>query len=292
VADGVGERRWYAKKVSRGTMMLGAWATGSAPLRNALARGGGVRVLTYHRFGDWPRDPFCVAARDFERQVRWVAERGLAVSLADLRAFLRGERRLPEGAVLLTADDGARSVLSVAAPILREHGVPMVAFLTTGALDGLATRLALPEPFLSWDEAGRLGEHGIEVGSHGLTHGSLGTMTEAQVREEGERSREAIRRELGCVPTSFAYPYGTPAHYGTMTRRVLAGCGYDTLFLSTHGAVRAGCDPLALPRVKVEGGEPMWLFRLLARGGMDDWRYVDRALALLTRAGRARATAA
>jgi hypothetical protein len=65
----------------------------------------------------------------------------------------------------------------------------------------------------------------------------------------------------------------------------------NPLFLSTHGAVRAGSDPLALPRIKVEGGEPLWLFRMLARGGMDHWRVVDNAIAALTRAGRARSAA-
>jgi hypothetical protein len=111
------------------------------------------------------------------------------------------------------------------------------------------------------------------------------------VREEAERSRATLQRELGFAPTSFAYPYGTPAHYDARTRRVLAAAGYDTLFLSTHGAVRAGSDPLALPRIKVEGGEPLWLFRMLARGGMDDWRVVDNAIAALTRAGRERSAA-
>ena len=37
-------------------------------------------------------------------------------------------------------------------------------------------------------------------------------------------------------------------------------------------------DALALPRVKVEGGERMWMFRLLVRGGLDAWSLADRTL--------------
>jgi peptidoglycan/xylan/chitin deacetylase (PgdA/CDA1 family) len=147
-------------------------------------------------------------------------------------------------------------------------------------------RLELPEPFLKWEEAGRLADYGITVASHGWTHGSLGEMTAAQVREEAERSRDAIQRELGFLPSAFAYPYGTPAHYNPMTRRVLADAGYETAFLSTHGSIRAGSDPLSLRRVKVEGGESLWQFRLLTRGGMDGWSVVDNALARLTLARR------
>jgi hypothetical protein len=35
---------------------------------------------------------------------------------------------------------------------------------------------------------------------------------------------------------------------------------------------------LTLPRVKVEGGDPGWLFPQLCRGRLDCWRLVDRAL--------------
>ena len=116
-------------------MVAGSWLTGTMHMRNRLNRGG-VRVLMYHRFGDWPRDPFCVSEADFEAQVQFVAERGLAISLEDIAEFLRGQRRLPEGAVMLTCDDGAQSVLTKAAPILKRYAVPMVAFVTTRAIDG------------------------------------------------------------------------------------------------------------------------------------------------------------
>jgi peptidoglycan/xylan/chitin deacetylase (PgdA/CDA1 family) len=290
-AGGIDSGRWFAKKATRSAMMLGAWATGTVH-RRSRAPDATVRVLTYHRFGCWPRDPFCVSEAEFEAQVCWIAEHCSPITLDELQAFLRRERGLPLDAVMLTADDGAHSVLTCAAPILRRHRVPMTAFITTGALDGDRVRLELPESFLTWEEAGRLREHGITVASHGRTHGSLGEMTAAQVRDEAERSRDAIHRELGFRPTAFAYPYGTPAHYNPMTRRVLADAGYETAFLSTHGPVRAGSDPLSLRRIKVEGGEPLWQFKLLARGGMDDWSVVDNALARLTQAKRRGAQAA
>ena len=43
----------------------------------------------------------------------------------------------------------------------------------------------------------------------------------------------------------------------------------------------AGADPLTLPRVKIEGGEGMGMFRLAASGGLDAWSLVDRSLYVL-----------
>jgi hypothetical protein len=39
-----------------------------------------------------------------------------------------------------------------------------------------------------------------------------------------------------------------------------------------------GADLARLPRVKVEGGEPLWMFKLLCQGGMDVWRLFDNTL--------------
>jgi hypothetical protein len=67
---------------------------------------------------------------------------------------------------------------------------------------------------------------------------------------------------------------------------VLSQAGYRTAFTSQHGALRPGLDLLSLPRIKVEGGEPQWIFRALCQGGLDKWRWVDSALWRMQQAGK------
>jgi hypothetical protein len=83
---------------------------------------------------------------------------------------------------------------------------------------------------------------------------------------------------LGTPVTSFAYPFGTRADYNEATAALLREAGYTCAFTSQHGAIAPGADPLTLPRVKVEGGEGMWMFQSLTRGGLDGWRWIDRTL--------------
>ena len=72
---------------------------------------------------------------------------------------------------------------------------------------------------------------------------------------------------MGRPVTAFAYPYGTLADFARGRRRSWRGSGYDCAFTSQHGPVRPGMAPLPLPRVKVEAGDPSWLFpRFCARG--------------------------
>jgi hypothetical protein len=66
---------------------------------------------------------------------RWLAEQRLAVSLADLEAFIAGRRALKDGAVLVTIDDGAPSVHTRApSRSCGRHGIPAVLYVPAGEL--------------------------------------------------------------------------------------------------------------------------------------------------------------
>jgi peptidoglycan/xylan/chitin deacetylase (PgdA/CDA1 family) len=233
-----------------------------------------VRVLTYHRFGsdDARGDPFSVSIEDFEAQMRWLAERRLAVSLEQVLRFAAGAEALPDGAVLVTVDDGYACLHSRALPILRRHGIPAVAFVPAGLVG------AADGPRVSWDDLGSLADAGVSIGSHGWSHRSLGRIDRAWARDEAFRSREELERRLGRPVAAFAYPFGTRADFDAFTTAILRDCGYACAFTAQHGAVEPGADPLLLPRIKVEGGEPPWVFERLCGGGLDAWRWVDRSL--------------
>lgn len=267
--------RWAMKKAARAALALASRAAGALSPAGPGRRPHAVRALMYHRFGEATRDPWCVGAAVFEGQIRHVAERRLAVSLADVVRFARGEVDLPDGAVLITIDDGYASVLDVAAPVLARHGVPAVAFVSTGLLGGVAP---CGERYLAWPEVAQLSGAGITVGSHAHTHRSLGRLPAREVHDEARRSKELLEDRLGAAVDAFAYPYGTRLDENRATAEVLRACGYLALFTAQHGAVRAGADLARLPRVKIEGGDPDWLFGLACGGALDAWRAVDTAL--------------
>lgn len=270
-------RRWQIKKAARTGVMLASTLSGSTAVRR-LAGEPRIRVLTYHRFGHVERDPWCVAPSAFEAQMQWLGGNGLALSLEDVLAFARGDREARPGSVLVTMDDGFRSVLTVAQPILERYKVPAVAYVTTSALGNRAAAEGAGEAFLEWDELRELEARGMTIGSHGHTHSSMAKMPEAQARDEARRSRDLLEGGLGKPVTSFAYAYGMRNDESPATARILAESGYRSVFISQHGTIRRGTDPLRMPRIKVEAGESLALFKLLCRGGMDIWSLADRIL--------------
>ena len=275
--------RWQLKKVARKSMALGSCATGYVPASILKYGDPRVRVLTYHRFGTVARDPFCVAPSDFEAQMAYLADRKLAISLAQFEAFLAGKGSLPHGAVLITVDDGFRSLHRTALPILRHYDIPAVAFVSPSLIGSRDTSKHdsypnPPENFLDWDELAVLADCKIAIGSHAWTHRSMGRLPLSEASEEAIRSREVLEQKLGRQVGSFAYPFGTRADFNQTTADILKRSGYSCAFTSQHGTASTGMEPFSLPRIKVEGGEGLWLFRLLVQGGMDGWRWVDKSL--------------
>ncbi|AFY46890.1 putative xylanase/chitin deacetylase [Nostoc sp. PCC 7524] len=282
ISSSIKPLRWYLKKTARCGMCLA-----SLPLKQSLSRinqssYSPVRILTYHRFGDVKRDPFCMGMKDFQAQMEWIARKNLAVSLSDIESFVAGKKCLPKNAILVTVDDGYRSVYLKALPIFKQFSIPAVAFITTSNINSSGNHYKANsetiEPYLTWKEVEALAEAGVTIGSHARTHRSLGKMSLDEAYQEAIMSREAIEKNLGMQVTAFAYPFGTLADFNKSTTQILKESGYKLAFTSQHGAIEPKLDPLVLPRVKVEGGEPMWMFRMLVYGGLDEWRLIDKML--------------
>jgi len=113
---------------------LGALALGTA---SHLAAGPRLSILIFHRILPEP-DPLFPGEIDSARFCRLMTlvRAGFRVLPLDLAARGLAERRLPPRALAITFDDGYADNHDIAAPILRELGLPSTVFVTTGCLDG------------------------------------------------------------------------------------------------------------------------------------------------------------
>jgi peptidoglycan/xylan/chitin deacetylase (PgdA/CDA1 family) len=213
--------------------------------------------------------------------MRLLAREGLAVSLDQLKAFLAGEAELPRDAVLVTVDDGFRSLLGTALPILRDFAIPAVAFVSAGLLSSSEANRSsgdAPEPYLRWEELDALLESGVSIQSHGISHRSLTHLSTQEAYQELLQSRRILEDRLGLAVDAFAYPFGTRADFNATVAGLAKDAGYQLAFTSQHGPVEPGSDLFTLSRTKVEGGETLATFAALVHGGLDAWRWIDRGL--------------
>jgi peptidoglycan/xylan/chitin deacetylase (PgdA/CDA1 family) len=93
-------------------------------------------VLCYHGVvANEPKDRFgygnTVSIEEFRNHLRLLARHFHPVTMADVIADRSSGRGLPDGAALVTFDDGYRNNLTHAAPVLREARIPCVFHVST-----------------------------------------------------------------------------------------------------------------------------------------------------------------
>jgi peptidoglycan/xylan/chitin deacetylase (PgdA/CDA1 family) len=220
------------------------------PLAGASAPSTALPILTFHGFDD-RSSVISFPPRVFRRGLARLLERGYrTTSLAAVAARLRHGLPLSAQTVVITFDDGYRSVYDEAFPVLRQYAMTATIFLTIGDSDGSVPAGRLPtlgeREMLSWGEIREMHAAGMEVGAHTLTHPDLTRLTRARVEVELRDSKRGIEDALGGPVECFAYPYGRfDAQSHELARQYFSCACSDRL-----GVVRADSDPHALARVE------------------------------------------
>jgi len=168
-----------------------------------------VPVLTYHDIGPQAKGRLVIGAKSFGDQMRYLkAKNYRVITLAEMHEFLQLKRQLPRRAVVLTFDDGYRSFLTHAYPVLKELGFTATLFVYT---DYVGTG----RNALDWSDLTRLAAEGFQVEGHTKTHGDLRRQpgeSEAEhgrrLRAELESSQRMFQQRLGRPAKFLAYPYG------------------------------------------------------------------------------------
>ena len=231
-----------------GSGMLAAETAGAAETRRKPDRRA-VPVLMYHVIGDPPRSaPFpdlYVSPKELDAQVRWLARAGYeAVTLGRVIDAWNGRATLPARPIVLSFDDGYRSHVTAALPILRARSWPGVLNLD---LSNLAPSWGIPRAGVR-----RLIASGWEIDAHSLTHADLAVTGGVALRREVAGSRHAIRRLFGITPRFFCYPAG---RFDAETIAAVEAAGYDGATTTELGLASPTSGRFTLSRVRIDRGE-------------------------------------
>lgn len=173
--DGSWEPDWAVVKALLGRSPLPRAYTAMTPTA--------LRVLAYHGVTDV--DAFATQVDHLRRHYR-------PVSLAEVHDALHSKRALPRRAVLVTFDDGDRTVLENALPVLADAGVPAVLYVV-GDLIGTDRPFWWDEAMSMFDRGGRVG--GIDVEESGQLVRALKTLPDDRRRT----ALTAMRTDVGSI---------------------------------------------------------------------------------------------
>lgn len=224
-------------------------------------------VLSYHDIRDdvaakGDADAYSVSTQNFAAHLDWLAGHGYhPVSMAQVVAAAKGAP-LPAKPVLITFDDGLRSLYTHAYPLLRAYNYPALAAVVTDWVDLPADRRVDygPRPFgrddfVTWEQLREMQDSGlVEIASHshalhqGVRSNPQGNSTpaaisriydpvtqryeseaefRARIRADLARSSELIKRQLGRAPRAIVWPY---AAYNSVTNGIADELGMAISF--------------------------------------------------------------
>ena len=247
-----------------------------------------LTILSYHEIAD--RDDalvpqYTVTPTNFVRQLDWLKNNGYHfVSVDQVLADDAGKKPLPDKAVLITFDDGYRSMYEHAYPILKLFNAPAVVALVgkwmdvpeNGKVDFGGHSIPRTD-LLSWQQVREMSDSGlIEVASHtyGMHEGILanpqGNLQPAatarrwlpeqhryedeaaytqRVREDLARNNRVLKEHVGKGPRIIVWPYG---RYNIETRRIAAELGMPIGLTLDDGANTADTPLYGLRRSLID----------------------------------------
>ncbi len=234
----------------------------------------GYRILTYHKISGSPEDSYTVRTDHFRAHMSYLADHYNVIGLAELAGGLIHGPLPPPGSIAVTFDDGYRDAHTIACETLARHGISATFFVITGVLDGELNRTG--GPYLTWNDVRDMAAAGFTIGSHTVSHSSLGELAVTDVRRELEASRARISEEIGTPPLTLSYPYGTLRDFSPAVAQVARETGYECAVTAIHGLNHTRTDPLLLRRTTMTAGDGMRTFRMILKGHLDPWHLIDK----------------
>jgi peptidoglycan/xylan/chitin deacetylase (PgdA/CDA1 family) len=183
----------------------------------------------------------------------WLAKNFDVVPLEAQIAALEDGRILP-GSASITFDDGYLDNHEIAAPLLRELGLPATFFVATRLIGSDSVtpadaRRGIKTEWMNWDHLRDLVSQGFSVESHTSTHQDLGKATPGEARVELVESMTHLKERLGTQKGMFAHPFGGRQHMTDEIRKLVRAVGYRCC-VSCHGGVNGlETNPYSLSRM-------------------------------------------
>jgi len=218
-----------------------------------------VIILGYHQFsaaGQPSRNEYSMTQDVFEQEMKYLKDNGYhIVPLSDVVRFVKHEIGLPPNSVAITIDDGYKSAIVYAAPVLKKYGFPWTYFVYPEFITVTEGKGAA-----SWPDLLALQADGVDIESHTMTHPFLTSKTQKFkgprhslsleeydefLSNETAGSKALLEQKLGKPVSYLAYPYGA---YNKQVEAKAIAAGYDAIFTVADNPVHSTTDKFSIGR--------------------------------------------
>lgn len=244
----------------------------TTPKRNEM-----IAVLMYHhivdeneKLDDSLKNSSVIYLNDFKEQMNYLKQNGyITITVTDLYDFLNGDKTFEKNPVLITFDDGYKSNIELAYPILKENGQKASIFIIGSAIEKATLEKEAPDQklkFMTKDDITKTQDvfdfhsHSYDMHKFENNKPKLTISTYEEIFEDFEKQKDIVDSK------HFAAPFGG---YNSKTRKILKKIGIKTTYTIMPGYVTKWTNPLKIPRFGISQYTSMQEFINIVSG---KWR--------------------
>lgn len=258
---------------------------GYSRLRNFLFR---IRRKPMTRFIAFHDIKSCAVA-NFESNMIFLKQNTNVISFDD---YMAGRLSSSKVNIVITFDDGFKSWITHAVPILTKLSLPATFFISAGfagldkheAASFLRSNLLLDESNqltstggLTHDDVKRISDYGFTIGGHTLSHCNLSVLhDEASLTREIEEDKITLERVIGKKVNYFAYPFGFYQNQQINVVDVLRKAGYKAAVTTISGYNDKRTNSFLLRRDLTSATMSRLIFRARAYGNYDAVKWLKK----------------
>jgi peptidoglycan/xylan/chitin deacetylase (PgdA/CDA1 family) len=220
-----------------------------------------IPILCYHNLNPTKPGSMNLTPQKFEAQVKWLKDNGFTIiPLKDAVEYLQGSRAsLPPKSVVISADDGWKSIYTYMYPIVRKYNIPVTLFIYPETISN-------GKHALTWDELKELQHSGFfDIQGHTYSHQNFKlekkhlspSNYEKFVINELAHSKKILEDKLQIKITLLAWPFGI---YNSYLEQQAKAAGYTMAFSIDARTANKSFRPMAQPRFMIVDGLTMKSF--------------------------------
>ncbi|MGL4269929.1 MAG: polysaccharide deacetylase family protein [Plesiomonas sp.] len=231
----------------------------------------GIAVLTYHHLLSNAENKYfrntstTTSDAAFNNQMAYLKQAGYrTLTMEQLDGYVHATNNLPARAVVLTFDDGLKSVYKYAYPILKQYDLNAVAFIISSRIKYFPQKW---DPntlqFLSIQEIDAMSDV-FEIESHthflhkraATRHPILLSKSYHNIYRDFVRSKKSLGK-FNHQADYLSYPFGG---YNSLAIKAAKEAGYRLAVTTEQGRVQVHDNPYTLKRVYVLRTDPVQVF--------------------------------
>lgn len=226
-----------------------------------------VPILVYHNFDPIKSGSMTVTPNRFEMQLNWMLKKGYTViPLQTLVNYLLGKiSAIPAKSVVITIDDGRKSVDTYLLPIVQKYKIPVTLFIFPQVISHASYAL-------TWDDLKSLQKTGLfDIQDHTYWHPNFKqekkrlskTAYIKLVHTQLVTSKKVLEEKLNSKITLLAWPFGI---YDADLERDAKNAGYLMAFSIKARPANRQEASMAMPRYMIIADQSMKMFEMIVQG--------------------------